>query len=178
MKVDLASLVGDGIEATGQISPGNQEKETTQASYGAHFCEVGVNAVAGEVRVRRMLGVFAAGRILNEQTARSQCLGGITSGIGGALHEELVHDLRIGQVVNHDFGEHHLSVNADVPQIEVVFLPERDIHANPIHAKGIGELGIAGSGAAIANAIYDACGVRVRDFPITSDKLLAGLPAI
>lgn len=176
--VDLASLVGEGIEATGQISPGKQEKETTQASYGAHFCEVGVNAVTGEVHVRRMLGVFAAGRILNEQTARSQCLGGMTFGIGGALHEELVHDMRTGQVVNHDLGEYHVPVNADVPQIEVVFLPERDIHANPIHTKGIGELGIAGSGAAVANAIYNACGVRVRDFPITLDKLLAGLPPV
>ena len=176
--VDLASLVGDGIEATGQIAPGKQEKETTQASYGAHFCEVGVNAVTGEVRVRRMLGVFAAGRILNEQTARSQCLGGITFGIGGALYEELVHDVRTGQVVNHDLAEYHVPVNADVPQIEVVFLPERDVHANPIHAKGIGELGIAGSGAAVANAIYDACGVRVRDFPITCDKILPGLPPV
>ena len=176
--VELASLVGDGIEATGEISPGKQKQETTQAAYGAHFCEVGVNAVTGEVRVRRMLGVFAAGRILNEKTARSQLLGGITFGIGGALHEDLVHDLRTGQVVNHDLGEYHVPVNADVPQIEVVLLPERDIHANPIHAKGIGELGPAGSGAAVANAISNACGVRVREFPITLDKLLAGLPPV
>jgi xanthine dehydrogenase YagR molybdenum-binding subunit len=176
--VDLASLVDEGLEATGQIAPGKQEKQFTQASYGAHFCEVAVSAVTGEVRVRRMLGVFAAGRILNEQTARSQCLGGVTFGIGGALHEELVHDVRTGQVVNNDLAEYHVPVNADVPQIEVVFLPERDIHANPIHAKGIGELGIAGAGAAVANAIYDACGVRVRDFPITCDKIMAGLPPV
>jgi xanthine dehydrogenase YagR molybdenum-binding subunit len=174
--VDLGSLVGDGLSATGEISPGKQEKHYTQASYGAHFCEVAVNATTGEVRVRRMLGVFAAGRILNEQTARSQCLGGMTFGIGGALHEDLVHDIRTGKLVNHDLAEYHVPVNADVPQIEVHFLAERDVHANPIHAKGIGELGIAGAGAAVANAIYDACGVRVRDFPITLDKIIAGLP--
>ena len=176
--IELASLVGDGIEATGEISPGKQEEETTQASYGAHFCEVGVNAVTGEVRVRRMLGVFAAGRILNERTARSQIIGGVALGIGAALHEELVHDPRTGQVVNRDLGEYHVPVHADVPRIEVVFLPERDIHANPIHAKCIGELGPAGAGAAVANAIHDACGVRLRDFPITLDKLLAGLPPV
>ena len=174
----LADLVGDGLEATGTIAPGKQEKETTQASYGAHFCEVGVNAVTGEVRVRRFLGVFAAGRILNEKTARSQCLGGITFAIGAALTEELIHDTRNGKLVNHDLAEYHVPVNADVPQIEVHFLQERDIHANPIHTKGIGELGISGSGAAIANAIYNACGVRVNEFPITCDKLLAGLPPL
>ena len=124
-----------------------------------------------------MLGVFAAGRILNEKTARSQCLGGMTFGIGAALTEDLIHDSRTGQVVNHDLAEYHVPVNADVPQLEVVFLEERDIHANPIHAKGIGELGICGAGAAIANAVYNATGIRARDFPITLDKLLAELPA-
>ena len=174
--VDSAELVGDGLSALGEIAPGKQEKAFNQASYGAHFAEVKVNAVTGEVRVERMLGVFAAGRILNEKTARSQCLGGMTFGIGAALTEELVHDPRNGKVVNRDLGEYHVPVNADVPQIDVHFLDERDIHANPIHAKGIGELGISGAGAAIANAIYNATGVRVRDYPITCDKLLEGLP--
>ncbi|KQT31972.1 xanthine dehydrogenase [Sphingomonas sp. Leaf412] len=174
--VDLTDLVDENIVVTGQIAPGKQEKAFTQASYGAHFCAVKVNAVTGEVRVERMLGVFAAGRILNEKTARSQCLGGMTFGIGAALTEDLVHDTRNGKIVNHDLAEYHLPVNADVPQQEVVFLDERDIHANPIHAKGIGELGISGAGAAVANAIYNACGVRVRDYPITCDKLLPGLP--
>ncbi|NJR78635.1 xanthine dehydrogenase family protein molybdopterin-binding subunit [Sphingomonas corticis] len=174
--VDLTDLVDENIVVTGQIAPGKQEKLHTQASYGAHFCAVKVNAVTGEVRVERMLGVFAAGRVLNEQTARSQCLGGMTFGIGAALTEELVHDPRNGKIVNRDMAEYHLPVNADVPQLEVHFLPERDINANPIHAKGIGELGISGAGAAVANAIYNATGVRVRDYPITCDKLLAGLP--
>lgn len=176
--VPIGDLVGDGLEAIGRIRPGKQEKETTQASFGAHFAEVGVHAVTGEVRVRRMLGVFAAGRVLNAKTARSQCLGGMTFGIGTALSEELIHDVRNGKLVNHDLAEYHVPVNADVPQQEVHFLRERDIHANPIHAKGIGELGISGAGAAVANAIYNACGIRVRDFPITLDKLLPGLPDV
>ena len=172
----IGDLVGDGIEAVGTIKPGKQEKQFTQASYGAHFAEVAVNVVTGETRVRRMLGVFAAGRILNEKTARSQCLGGMTFGIGAALTEDLIHDRRTGKIVNNDLAEYHVPVNADVPQMEVIFLPERDTHANPIHAKGIGELGICGAGAAIANAVYNATGIRVRDFPITLDKLLEGLP--
>lgn len=172
----VGALVGDGIDAVGTIKPGKQEKALNQASYGAHFAEVAVNAVTGETRVRRMLGVFAAGRILNEKTARSQCLGGMTFGIGSALTEELIHDTRSGKLVNHDLAEYHVAVNADVPQLEVVFLPERDVHANPIHAKGIGELGVCGAGAAIANAVYNATGIRVRDFPMTLDKLLDRLP--
>ncbi|MEG8038102.1 xanthine dehydrogenase family protein molybdopterin-binding subunit [Sphingomonas sp. LR60] len=176
--VEIGDLVGDGLSVTGTIAPGKQEKLHRQASYGAHFAEVKVNVTTGEVRVERMLGVFSAGRILNEKTARSQCLGGMTFGIGAALTEELVHDPRNGKVVNRDLAEYHVPVNADIPQIEVAFLDERDIHANPIHAKGIGELGISGAGAAIANAIYHATGVRVRDYPITCDKLLADLPAV
>lgn len=174
----IGELVGEGLEATGHIKPGKQEKETTQASFGAHFAEVGVNIVTGEVRVRRMLGVFAAGRVLNAKTARSQCLGGMTFGIGAALTEDLIHDTRNGKLVNRDLAEYHVPVNADVPQLEVHFLQERDVHANPIHAKGIGELGISGAGASIANAVFNACGIRVREFPITLDKLLPGLPDI
>ena len=174
----IGDLAGDGLSATGKIAPGKQEKETNQASYGAHFAEVGVNAVTGEVRVRRMLGAFSAGRILNAKTARSQCLGGMTFGIGAALTEDLIHDGRTGKLVNRDLGEYHVPVNADVPQIEVMFVEERDVHANPIHAKGIGELGISGAGAAIANAVYNACGVRVRDFPLTLDKIIGGLPPV
>jgi xanthine dehydrogenase YagR molybdenum-binding subunit len=174
--VPIGELVGEGLEATGHIKPGHQERETTQASFGAHFAEVAVNVVTGETKVRRMLGVFAAGRVLNAKTARSQCLGGMTFGIGAALAEELYHDTRSGKLVNNDLAEYHVPVNADVPQLEVHFLRERDIHANPIHAKGIGELGISGAAAAVANAVYNATGVRVRDFPITLDKLLPGLP--
>jgi xanthine dehydrogenase YagR molybdenum-binding subunit len=176
--VPIGSLVGGGLEATGRIAPGAQAHETRQAAYGAHFCEVGVDAITGEVRVRRMLGVFAAGRILNARTARSQAIGGMIFGIGAALTEDLIHDPRNGKIVNRDLAEYHVPVHADVPRIEAIFLEERDVHANPLHAKGIGELGICGAGAAVANAIYNACGVRVRDYPITLDKLLAGLPTL
>jgi xanthine dehydrogenase YagR molybdenum-binding subunit len=177
-RVPIGTLAGKGLKATGTIAPGAQAKETRQAAYGAHFCEVGVDATTGELRVRRMLGVFAAGRILNAKTARSQALGGMIFGIGAALTEDLIHDPRNGKIVNRDLAEYHVPVNADVPQIEAVFVQERDLHANPLHAKGIGELGICGAGAAVANAIYNACGVRVRDYPITLDKLLAGLPPL
>ena len=177
-RVPLKDLVGNGMSATGTVKPGRAEKKTTQASYGAHFCEVHVNATTGEVRVKRWLSTFAAGRILNEKTARSQCIGGITFGIGAALSEELAHDPTNGRIVNHDLAEYHVPVNADVPQMDIRFLPERDAWANPLHAKGIGELGISGAGAAIANAIYNATGVRVRDYPVTLDKLLEGLPAL
>ncbi len=177
-QVPIGDLVGSGIAAHGAIKPGKQEKTTSQASYGAHFCEVKVHAVTGEVRVTRWHATFAAGRILNQQTARSQCIGGIVFGIGTALTEEAVHDDRDGRIVNHDLAEYHVPVHADIPPIDIVFLDERDPHANPTHAKGIGELGIGGAGAAVTNAIYNATGIRVRDYPATLDKLLEGLPAV
>ena len=159
----------------GTIKPGETSQNYNQASYGAHFCEVAVNAVTGETRVRRLLTVAAAGRILNEKTATSQCYGGQIWGIGSALTEELVTDERTGLLVNHDLAEYHVPVNADVPQLDVVLLPERDPHASPLAGKGIGELALAGVGAAVTNAIYNACGARVRDYPMTLDKVLAGM---
>ena len=169
-------LDGEPLSAEGHIEPGATLEEMQQASYGSYFAEVAVNAVTGETRVRRMLGVFGAGRILNEKTATSQCYGGMIWGIGSALTEELIFDQRDGHIVNHDLAEYHIPVNLDVPQIEVVLLEERDPWASPIQAKGIGELGICGAAAAVTNAIYNATGVRVRDYPATLDKLLAGLP--
>jgi xanthine dehydrogenase YagR molybdenum-binding subunit len=174
----LAVLAGDdGLEAEGEIKPGELAKAYSQQAYGAQFCEVAVDSESGEVRVRRMLGVFAAGRLLNEKTARSQVLGGMIWGIGNALHEEAVLDARHGMFVNHDLAEYHVPVNADVPDIEVVFLPELDDQANPLRIKGVGELGISGAGAAVANAIFNATGVRIRDYPLTLDKVLNGLAA-
>jgi xanthine dehydrogenase YagR molybdenum-binding subunit len=172
----LADLLGgEAIEAEGHVEPGETDSKVRQATYGAYFAEVAVNGVTGETRVRRMLGAFAAGRILNRKTARSQFLGGMTWGIGMALTEELFHDPRHGQIVNHDLAEYHVAVNADVPQMEVLMLEERDDWANPMQTKGLGELGICGAAAAIVNAIYNATGVRVRDYPATLDKVLAGL---
>ncbi|MEJ8572209.1 xanthine dehydrogenase family protein molybdopterin-binding subunit [Microbaculum marinum] len=168
-------LGGSSIEARGHVEPGETEDTVRQATYGAYFAEVAVSAVTGEARVRRMLGAFAAGRILNRKTARSQCIGGMVWGIGMALTEDLVHDRRHGQIVNHDLAEYHVAVNADVPQLDVLLLEERDDWANPLQAKGLGELGICGAAAAVTNAIYNATGVRVRDYPATLDKVLAGL---
>jgi xanthine dehydrogenase YagR molybdenum-binding subunit len=173
----LRSLVGNaGIEADGSIQPGATLKEYSQQSYGAHFAEVGVDVDTGEIGLRRMLGVFTAGRVLNAKTARSQAIGGMVFGVGAALEEDMVLDRRYGMYVNHDLAEYHVPVHADIPDIDAVFLAELDTKANPLKAKGVGELGICGAGASLANAVYNACGVRVRNYPITLDKVLAGLP--
>ncbi len=174
--IKLKDLVGTGIEADGEIEPGRNNKEFSQQSYGAHFAEVGVDADTGELRLRRMLGVFTAGRVLNAKTARSQAIGGMVFGVGAALHEAMTLDPRFGYYVNHDLAEYHVPVHADIPAIDAVFLPELDPQSNPLKSKGIGELGICGAGASLANAIYNACGARVRDFPITLDNLLSSLP--
>ncbi|WP_431471244.1 xanthine dehydrogenase family protein molybdopterin-binding subunit [Sphingosinithalassobacter sp. LHW66-3] len=178
-RAPLTDLVGDApLTEQGKFKPGKTTKETSQAAYGAFFAEVAVSHVTGEVRVRRMLGVFAAGRILNAKTARSQCLGGMVFGIGSALTEELVHDSRDGHIVNRDLAEYHLPVNLDVPQIDVHFLEERDDWACPLQSKGIGELGISGAGAAITNAIHNATGARIRSYPATLDKVLEAVEAL
>ena len=174
--ISLTDLVGTGMEADGEIQPGSNSTNFSQQSYGAHFAEVGVDLDTGEVRVRRMLGVFAAGRVLNAKTARSQAIGGMVFGVGAALHEAMTLDPRFGYFVNHDLAEYHVPVHADIPAIDAIFLSELDDRSNPLKSKGIGELGICGAGASIANAIHNACGARVRDYPITLDKLLSSLP--
>jgi xanthine dehydrogenase YagR molybdenum-binding subunit len=172
----LTDLVGAGMDADGEIQPGRNNKDFSQQSYGAHFAEVGVDEDTGEVRLRRMLGVFAAGRVLNAKTARSQAIGGMVFGLGAALQEEMTLDPRFGFFVNHDLAEYHVPVHADIPAIDAIFLAELDDQSNPLKSKGIGELGICGAGASIANAVYNACGVRIRNYPITLDKLLSKLP--
>jgi xanthine dehydrogenase YagR molybdenum-binding subunit len=172
----LTDLVGAGIGADGEIAPGRNNKDYSQQSYGAHFAEVGVDQDTGEVRLRRMLGVFTAGRVLNEKTARSQAIGGMVFGVGAALHEAMMLDPRFGFYVNHDLAEYHVPVHADIPAVEALFLPELDNMSNPLKSKGIGELGICGAGAALANAVHNACGARIRDYPITLDKVLSSLP--
>jgi xanthine dehydrogenase YagR molybdenum-binding subunit len=174
--IKLTDLVGSGMGADGEIEPGRNNKEFSQQSYGAHFAEVGVDADTGELRLRRMLGVFTAGRVLNAKTARSQAIGGMVFGVGAALHEAMTLDPRFGYFVNQDLAEYLVPVHADIPAIDAIFLPELDQQSNPLKSKGIGELGICGAGASLANAIYNACGARVRDFPITLDKLLSSLP--
>ncbi|HLN09591.1 MAG TPA: xanthine dehydrogenase family protein molybdopterin-binding subunit [Xanthobacteraceae bacterium] len=175
--IPLAELAGNAVEADGEIVPGSTLKQFSQQSYWAQFAEVGVDADTGEVRLRRMLGVFTAGRVLNQKTARSQAIGGMIFGVGAALEEALSLDPRFGCYVNHDLAEYHVPVHADVPDVDAVFLPELDTKSNPLKSKGIGELGICGAGAALANAVYNACGARVRDYPITLDKVISALPA-
>lgn len=175
--VALADAARDGeLKAEDTIEFGVLEKETQQSTFGAHFVEVAVDAFTAEVRIRRMLAVCAAGRILNPKSARSQVIGAMTMGVGSALMEELAVDTRLGFFVNHDLAGYEVPVHADIPHQEVVFLDETDPRASPLKAKGVGELGICGVSAAIANAIYNATGVRVRDYPITLDKLIAGMP--
>jgi xanthine dehydrogenase YagR molybdenum-binding subunit len=157
---------------------GDLAKRFQQSTFGAHFAEVAVDAATGEIRVRRMLAVCAAGRILNPKSARSQVIGAMTMGVGAALMEELVIDKRMGFFVNHDLASYEVPVHADIPHQEVVFLDETDPISSPMKAKGVGELGICGVAAAVANAVYNATGVRVRDYPVTLDKLLAGLPPV
>jgi xanthine dehydrogenase YagR molybdenum-binding subunit len=172
----LAEVVGrNGLSAEDAIDFGDLAKTYAQATFGAHFAEVAVDAATGEVRVRRMGGVFAAGRILNPKTARSQVIGAMTMGLGAALMEEAVVDTRHGCFVNHDLAEYHVPVHADVPMQEVIFLDEVDEKSSPMKAKGVAELGLCGCAAAVANAVYNATGVRVRDYPITLDKIILGL---
>ncbi|RGP37473.1 xanthine dehydrogenase family protein molybdopterin-binding subunit [Pseudotabrizicola alkalilacus] len=171
----LDALLTGELTGDGHLEPGKTEDTVRQATWGSHWAEIAVNRWTGEVRVRRMLGVFACGRVLNEKTARSQCLGGMTFGLGMALTEAMAHDPRDGHIVTRDLAEYHIPCHADVPPLEVHFLTESDTYVGPLHAKGLGELGICGAGAAILNAIHNACGVRVRELPATPDKIIAGL---
>ena len=162
----------DGLEATGAFETNPEAQQFSMHAFGAQFAEVRVHTDTGEVRVPRLLGVFAAGRIINPKTARSQLLGGMTMGLSMALHEASLLDPRFGDFVNHDFAEYHIATNADVGTVDVSWVDEEDPHVNPMGIKGIGEIGIVGTAAAIANAVYHATGIRVRDLPITLDKLM------
>ncbi len=157
---------------------GDLTKTHQQSTFGAHFVEVGVDAWTAEIRIRRMLAVCAAGRILNPKSARSQVIGAMVMGAGAALMEELVVDKRIGFFANHDLAGYEVPVHADIPHQDVIFLDETDPMSSPMKAKGVGELGICGVGAAVANAIYNATGVRVREYPVTLDKLLEKMPVL
>jgi xanthine dehydrogenase YagR molybdenum-binding subunit len=165
----------DGLTADGEVRPAADASQWSSHTYGAHFVEVGVDPVTCEVRMRRMLGVFAAGRILNHKTARSQLTGGMIWGVASALTEGNAVDPRYGSLINQDLASYLVPVQADIGELDAVMLDEVDDKANPMGIKGVGELGISGAGAAVANAIYNAVGVRVRDYPITPDKLLAAL---
>ncbi|WP_095187546.1 aldehyde oxidoreductase molybdenum-binding subunit PaoC [Pseudomonas sp. Irchel 3E19] len=164
------------VQAEDSIEFADLAEQYQQSTFGAHFVEVAVDAATGEVRVRRMLAVCAAGRILNPKAARSQVIGAMTMGVGAALMEELAVDKQLGFFVNHDLAGYEVPVHADIPHQEVIFLDETDPISSPMKAKGVGELGICGVSAAVANAIYNATGARVREYPITLDKILSSLP--
>jgi xanthine dehydrogenase YagR molybdenum-binding subunit len=175
--VALRDIASQGeITAEDKMEYGDLAKKFQQSTFAAHFVEVAVDAATFEIRVRRMLAVCAAGRILNPKSARSQVIGAMTMGVGGAIMEHLVVDKRIGFFVNHDLAGYEVPVHADIPHQEVVFLDEVESMSSPMQAKGVGELGLCGVGAAVANAIYNATGVRIRDYPVTLDKLLAKMP--
>ncbi len=166
----------DGIEVEADIAKDLEERaELSRHAFGAQFAEVQADVDTGEVVVRRLLGVFAAGRIVNPRTARSQLIGGMTMGLGMALLEESVIDREFGDFLNHDLAQYHVAVCADVREIEATWIDEEDSALNPLGIKGIGEIGIVGTAAAIANAVHHATGIRVRDLPIRPDRLLAAL---
>ena len=168
----LDNAMRDSIEAKASINPKLGADELDTHSFGAQFVEVHVDPDLGTVRVARMHGVFNCGILLNEKTARSQFLGGMVMGVGQALTEETHVDERYGRITNDNLAEYHLPTNADIGPITIDWIDEPDYQANPSGAKGIGEIGIVGTASAIANAIYHATGKRVRDLPITPDKVM------
>jgi xanthine dehydrogenase YagR molybdenum-binding subunit len=166
---DLSEIVEDG-----KVSPDLlQMMKYISYTHSAVFAEVRVDEELGIIRVTRIVCAAAAGRILNPKTARSQILGGVVMGIGMALHEEAMTDHRLGKIMNHNFAEYHVPAHADIEDIEVIFVEEQDEKISPLGVKGLGEIGIVGTAAAVGNAIFHATGKRVREFPITIDKLLA-----
>jgi xanthine dehydrogenase YagR molybdenum-binding subunit len=174
----VSRLAPQGVEAEGASTPAPDIRQFASYSHGAQFAEVGVDPITGEVRLRRMLGVFACGRILNPKTARSQLTGGMIWGVGTALTETNSVDPRYGSLIAQDLGSYLAPAHADIANLDAYFLPEVDDKANPLGIKGVGEVGICGAGAAIANAVYNACGARVRDYPITPERLLGAMGVV
>jgi xanthine dehydrogenase YagR molybdenum-binding subunit len=173
----LRRRLEEGAERPAEVAVNTREEvaaagKAARHAFGAHFVEAHVDMDTGEVRVARMLGVFAAGRILNPRLARSQLIGGMTMGIGMALHEESVLDREFGDYLNHDFAQYHVPACADVLDVDATWIEEEDGRLNPMGAKGIGEIGIVGAAAAVANAVFHATGTRVRRLPIQPDKLV------
>lgn len=177
--LDMAlSEINEEVSAEDAIQWGEFQKGYAMGTFGAHFVEVGVHAYTGETRVRRMLAVCDSGRILNPVTARSQVIGGMVMGVGAALSEDMALDRGRGFFANHDMANYEVAVHADIPDQEVIFLDTLDGVATPLKAKGVGELGLCGVAAAVANAMYNATGVRVRDYPLTMDKFIDRMPEV
>ncbi|MDR6490490.1 xanthine dehydrogenase YagR molybdenum-binding subunit [Paraburkholderia terricola] len=168
----IARSGGKPIEAASSVKPGDEKQKYSFHSFGAVFVEVHVDADLGTIRVPRVVAVYDVGRVLNEKTARSQMLGGIVWGVGAALQEESSLDTRTGRFTNANLAEYHVPVNADIGSLDITFIDRPDPYINSLGVRGIGEIGITGVPAAIANAVYHATGVRVRDLPITLDKVM------
>ncbi|MFD5295184.1 xanthine dehydrogenase family protein molybdopterin-binding subunit [Streptomyces mutabilis] len=169
-------LPGEGIVADADTSgTADAESPFARHAFGAHFAEVTVDTVTGEVRVTRLLGVFAAGRILNARTARSQFVGGMTMGLGMALTEDSTVDPAFGDFTESDLASYHVPAHADVADVEAHWVDEEDAHLNPMGSKGIGEIGIVGSAAAVGNAVHHATGIRFRELPLTPHRVLTAL---
>ena len=162
----------DYIDATAEASPGEEEKTLSSCAFGVVFAEVSVDARLSTIRVARLIGAYDVGRVINPLLARSQCLGGMVGGIGMALLEQADWDPRYGRVMNANLAEYLVPVDADVNELDVIFVPGEDRQFNPLGAKGLAEIAICGVAPAIANAIYHATGKRVRELPITLEKLL------
>ncbi|MBN3858620.1 xanthine dehydrogenase family protein molybdopterin-binding subunit [Paraburkholderia sp. Ac-20340] len=169
----IARAGGQPIEAQASTKPGAEKQQYAFHSFGAVFAEVHVDADLGTLRVARIVGVYDVGQVLNAKTARSQLMGGMVWGISTVLHEEGLLDTATGRFVNGNFADYHVPVNADIGDLDVQFVGAPDLHFNPLGVRGIGEIGITGVPAAIANAVYHATGVRVRDLPITLDKVMS-----
>jgi xanthine dehydrogenase YagR molybdenum-binding subunit len=168
-RAGLAQIEGQGKGAADQAAQANYAMH----AHGAVFAEVKVDPELGQMRVTRMVGAFAAGRLINPRMVRSQYYGGMIWGVSFALHEHAVMDQRSGRIMNPNLAEYHIPVNADVPSLEAILVEEQDTHVNALGIKGVGEIGVTGAAGAIANAVWHATGVRVRDFPITLDRLIA-----
>jgi xanthine dehydrogenase YagR molybdenum-binding subunit len=177
---EYAEFLPDGMDAgaiaklyDGKTSYGGGfDEEAARCAFGAEFVELRIHTRTREVRLARAVGAFAAGRIVNARTARSQLMGGMIWGVGSALHEATEIDPRAARYMNDDISEYLIPVNADIPEVEVIFVPETDSKVNPIGAKGLAELGNVGTAAAVVSAVYHATGKRVRDLPVRIEKLL------
>lgn len=172
--VELGEVVRSNgtLAAEARVEPGEKRQEWATATHSAVFVEVRVDEALGTIKVSRVVSAIAAGRIVNPKTAGNQIVGGVVWGIGMALQEETLIDHTLGRYMNHNLAEYHIPVQTDIPEVEVIFVEEQDSVVNDLGSKGVGEIGIVGVAAAVANAIYHATGKRVRDLPITLDKLL------
>jgi xanthine dehydrogenase YagR molybdenum-binding subunit len=169
----VRAVPGQQLEVQVDAEPDEEKRKPyATATHSAVFVEVQVDEDLGSVRVTRVVSAVAAGRVVNPKLARSQILGGVVWGVGMALHEEAQTDHNLGRTMNHSLAEYHIPVNADVGSIDVIFVEEKDDIVNALGSKGVGEIGICGVAAAVANAVYHATGKRIRDFPITLDKLI------